>query len=211
MLKEKRVLIAGGCGLIGRSITRAFKNAGSKVTTLDIQGDPDIFAHINDLHLIIFDNFDIFVNATYPFGEGTHFSSFLKASENCAESMAKQQGGVIINLSSIYGVVGSKPDIYEGTTVKPTPVWYSAAKGAIISMTRALACKYGRFGVRVNCVSPGGVYDGQDDLFVSMYCERVPLGRMATPEDVAGAVVYLAQADYVTGVNLLIDGGLTAQ
>lgn len=211
MLKEKRVLVAGGCGLIGRAITQSFQRAGSKVTTLDIRGKPDVYSDIETLNKTFFDNFDVFVNATYPKHPEAHFVSAINASERCAESMAKRGGGSVVNLASIYGVVGSKPDIYEGTNVEPTPVWYSAAKGAIISMTRALACKYGRFGVRVNCVSPGGVYNRQDELFVERYCERAPLGRMATPEDVAGAVVYLAEADYVTGVNLLVDGGLTIQ
>ena len=80
-------------------------------------------------------------------------------------------------------------------------------------MTRALACKYGPQGVRVNCVSPGGVFDNQDPVFVERYNQRVPLGRMATPEDVADAVVFLAsdKAKYITGQNLVVDGGLTAQ
>jgi NAD(P)-dependent dehydrogenase (short-subunit alcohol dehydrogenase family) len=91
------------------------------------------------------------------------------------------------------------------------PIEYSFVKGGIISMTRALATKYAP--VRVNCVSPGGVFDGQDEKFVKRYCEKTPLGRMATPEDVANAVVFLAsdKAAYITGQNIVIDGGYTIQ
>jgi len=91
------------------------------------------------------------------------------------------------------------------------PVDYSFIKGGIISMTRTLATKYGP-GLRVNCVSPGGVFDNQDMRFVKKYCARVPLGRMATPEDIAGPVAFLASdaAKYITGVNLPVEGGLCA-
>lgn len=93
------------------------------------------------------------------------------------------------------------------------PSAYSAIKGGVITMSRFLATYYGPFGVRCNCVSPGGIEDGQPESFVRKYEELTPLRRMGVPEDVVGAVVFLASdaASYVTGQNLVVDGGWTAR
>ena len=213
ILKDKQVIVAGGCGLIGREIVQQFKELRADVKSLDLHHPANIICDIGCIDSSWPTDIDIFVNATYPSDTTEHFRSFLSASEHVASLMAINNGGSIVNIASIYGVIGGKPSIYEGTYVKPPPIGYSAAKGAIIAMTRALATKYGPYGVRVNCVSPGGVQDEQDPLFIDRYCERVPLGRMATPEDVANAVIFLAsdKASYITGQNIIIDGGLTIQ
>ena len=214
ILKDKKVIVAGGCGLIGREIVRQFQELNANVKTLDLSPLADRRVDLIDgAYLSVVGLPDIFINTVYPKRHEKHFRVFLESSEIIAERMAENNGGVIINIASIYGVIGGKPSMYEGTYVQHPPIGYSAAKGAIIAMTRALATKYGPYGVRVNCVSPGGVYDNQDPVFVDRYCERVPLGRMATPKDVANAVIFLAsdKANYITGVNLLIDGGITAQ
>ena len=89
---------------------------------------------------------------------------------------------------------------------------YSASKAALWGLTKYLATYWGDKGVRVNAVTPGGAYSGQNETFVARYAQRVPLGRMAEPRDIAGAVVFLAgdASAYVTGHNLVVDGGLTA-
>ena len=81
----------------------------------------------------------------------------------------------------------------------------------MINFTRYLACYYGKQGVRANCISPGGYFDGQPQSFVDQYCHRVPVGRMLDNEDIQGAVVFLASdaSEYVTGHNLMVDGGWT--
>ena len=86
---------------------------------------------------------------------------------------------------------------------------YSAIKGGIINFTRYLASYYGKYNIRVNCVSPGGVYDKQNKLFIKQYKDRTPLGRMADKEDIIGGALYMASdaSKYVTGHNLIIDGG----
>jgi len=214
LFREKNVIVAGGCGLIGSVIAQQFLEAHAKVKTLDLHQSADIVDDLAESKFEwVFDNLDVFVNASYPRNPEKHFKVFLDASNIIASRMADNDGGVIVNISSIYGVIGGKPSMYVDTGVQYPPVGYSAAKGAIIAMSRALACKYGSYGVRVNCVSPGGVYDGQDPVFVERYNQRVPLGRIATPEDVADAVVFLAsdKAKYITGVNLTVDGGITAQ
>jgi NAD(P)-dependent dehydrogenase (short-subunit alcohol dehydrogenase family) len=91
------------------------------------------------------------------------------------------------------------------------PASYTFMKGGMINFTRYLASYYGRRGVRANCISPGGYLAGQPAPFIENYCQRVPLGRMMGHDDLQGAVVFLASdaAAYVTGMNLMVDGGWT--
>jgi len=125
--------------------------------------------------------------------------------------MNPRKGGSIVNIASIYGIVGNDFSIYEDTGMEP-PVAYSAIKGGLINFTRFLASKYGREKIRANCVSPGGIFDNQPELFVKAYENRVPMKRMGNPEDIAPAISFLLseEAKYVTGQNLVVDGGWTA-
>jgi len=129
--------------------------------------------------------------------------------------MQKRKQGNIINISSIYGVVAPDQRIYQGAEYRGnninTPLVYSATKGAIIQMTRHLATYFAADGIRVNCITPGGVYSGQNETFVGNYSKRVPLGRMADRHEITGAVIYLASpaSSYMTGQNIILDGGLT--
>jgi len=125
--------------------------------------------------------------------------------------MKQNGGGSIINLASTYGVVAPDFSIYEGTAMT-MPAAYSAIKGGIITFTKYLAIYYAPYKVRVNAISPGGVFDNQDPSFVEHYGKRTPLGRMARPAEIVGGAVYLASdaSSYVTGHNLMIDGGWTA-
>ena len=122
--------------------------------------------------------------------------------------LAKDRGA-IINVGSIYGVVGPQPALYEGTAMG-NPAAYGASKGGLAQLTRYLAIVMAP--VRVNCISPGGVARGQAPAFVERYVARTPLGRMAAEEDFKGAFAYLASpaSAYVTGQELLVDGGWTA-
>jgi NAD(P)-dependent dehydrogenase (short-subunit alcohol dehydrogenase family) len=124
--------------------------------------------------------------------------------------MVRLGRGSIINISSIYGVVSNDPTLYEGTTMRQPPT-YTFVKAGMINFTRYLAAYYGKQGVRANCISPGGFFNHQDEPFLSNYCKRVPVGRMLGNEDIKGAVVFLASdaSEYVTGVNLMVDGGWT--
>jgi NAD(P)-dependent dehydrogenase (short-subunit alcohol dehydrogenase family) len=129
--------------------------------------------------------------------------------------MAERGRGSIINLLSIYGIVAPDQRIYEGSLYEGrainTPAVYSASKAAVWGLTRYLAGYWGHRGVRVNAVTPGGVFSGQNDAFVQRYSACVPLGRMAQRDELTGAVVYLASgaSSYVSGHNLVVDGGLT--
>jgi NAD(P)-dependent dehydrogenase (short-subunit alcohol dehydrogenase family) len=130
----------------------------------------------------------------------------------CGAQMIEQRSGVMINIGSIYGMVGPDFAIY-GSTGMTSPAFYAYDKGGMVNFTRYAACYYAPYGIRVNCISPGGLADGsQPDEFIANYSARVPLGRLAGDEDIKGPVVFLASpaSGYVTGVNLPVDGGWTA-
>ncbi|HVC93443.1 MAG TPA: SDR family oxidoreductase [Pirellulales bacterium] len=133
------------------------------------------------------------------------------ACQTFGRSMLRHGGGAIVNLASTYGVVSPDPRIYGGSGVN-SPVAYAAAKAGVINLTRYLAVHWREANIRVNCLVPGGVFDRQSAEFVENYCSRTPLGRMATPEDYQGAVLFMlsAASAYMTGAVVTVDGGWTA-
>lgn len=202
--------------------------AGIEYVDLDITSEASV---AKALTLLLRENerIDIWVNSAYPrtpdWGlkfEAVPFKSWKDNLDNhlggyyiccrkIAEQMKRQKRGAIINLASIYGMVAPDFSIYEGTNMT-MPVAYSAIKAGIIALTKYIATYYGEYNVRANVVSPGGIFDNQPAPFVEKYSKRTPLGRMGLPEEVAGAVVFLASdaASYITGHNLVVDGGWTA-
>jgi NAD(P)-dependent dehydrogenase (short-subunit alcohol dehydrogenase family) len=142
-----------------------------------------------------------------------NLGGYYLTSRAAAEVMRDQpDGGSIVNLGSIYGVQAPDFSLYDGLDMT-SPVEYAAIKGGVVNLTRYLSSYLGEYGIRANTVSPGGVADDHDPEFVERYESRTVLDRMAEPEDVAGAVVYLTSdaASYVTGHNLVVDGGWTIQ
>lgn len=123
----------------------------------------------------------------------------------------KRGGGSIVNIGSMQGVYGPDFSLYEGTDMDSPPD-YHFHKGGMVALTRYLARKLGPKKIRVNCISPGGLYTGQPNKFVDKYNKKVPLGRMADGEDIKGVVVFLASqaSSYLTGENIVMDGGLHA-
>lgn len=128
----------------------------------------------------------------------------------CADLLAASGHGSIVNIGSIYGIVGPDPRLYEGTALG-SPAAYAASKAGLLQLTRWLSTTLAPR-VRVNAVTPGGVWRNQAPAFTERYEARTPLGRLATEEDLKGAVAYLASdlSAYVTGHNLVVDGGWTA-
>ena len=130
--------------------------------------------------------------------------------------MAERGRGSIVQIASIYGLLGPDQRIYEGSEYRGrtinTPPVYTASKGGVIGLTKHLATYWGHRGVRVNSLTPGGVESGQNAAFRERYAARVPLGRMASEKDIVGAMLFLASdaSSYVTGHNLVVDGGLAA-
>ena len=125
--------------------------------------------------------------------------------------MIKQKRGVIINIASIYGIVAADQRIY-GKSGQNSAVYYAATKSAILNLTRYLASYWNRTGIRVNTLSPGGVENNQGSLFIKNYSYKTMLGRMAQKNEYVGAMIFLASdaSSYMTGSNLVVDGGFTA-
>ena len=143
------------------------------------------------------------VNATGLMLMHRHFGS----------AMAEAGRGSIVNIGSIQGMIGPSYELYEGTAMGDMPPDYFFHKGGMLNLTRFYAALYGPKDVRVNCLSPGGFFNNQPELFVKRFSEHTMLNRMAGENDLGGALVFLlSQASrYITGVNLPVDGGYTAK
>ena len=135
-------------------------------------------------------------------------------SQEFGKTMLKQKKGVIINISSIYGLVGPDQRIY-GKSRLNSPAFYSATKGALVNLTRYLAAYWHQKNIRVNTLTLGGVFDSKlhkDKNFEKNYSNKTMMGRMGKKEDFDGALLFLASdaSGYVTGTNIVVDGGWTA-
>jgi len=171
---------------------------------------------------------DVFINSSWPRTEdwstdvervspqsvntnlANHLGGYFSCTQKIALQMKKQKFGSIINFSSIYGLVAPTFSIYKGTNMTSPPA-YPLIKGGINSMTKYFASYFGKYNVRVNCISPGGVYRNENKKFVNNYSKLTPLGRMATPDDLVMPTLFLASegSRYITGHNLVVDGGWT--
>lgn len=131
-------------------------------------------------------------------------------------AMAKAGQGSIINVASIYGVVSPDQNLYEYRRTRGEvfykPVAYSASKSGILNLTRYLAVYWAKQKVRVNSLTIAGVFNNQEQAFLDVYCDRIPVGRMANADEYNGSVLFLASSSsqYMTGHNLVVDGGWTA-
>lgn len=140
-----------------------------------------------------------------------HAGAFYRACRVAVRIFERDGGGSIVNFGSIYGPMGPDMRIYAGTNIHNAAA-YAMIKEAIIGLTRYIATCYAQKKIRCNAVCPGGVYDNHDDLFVKQYSERIPMRRMATPEEIASATAFLIseESSYMTGQALMVDGGLSA-
>ena len=154
-----------------------------------------------------------------------HTGGFFLMTREVAKVMEKQKKGAVVSMGSLYAVRAPKFDLYKNSFYSSNDnrqkmagkqmtvaVEYSAIKGGIMMLTKYWASYLGKYNIRVNAISPGGIWDHQPEDFVKRYNERVPLGgRMATPEDLNYALVFLLSdaARYITGHNLMVDGGWT--
>lgn len=241
-IKDKVIVVTGGSGLLGGKIIEVLRGEGAKAISADInvpgndelsikvditseQSVRDIVSAIVAKHGRI----DGWINNAYPrtsdWGNkfedikveswkqnvDMHLNGYFLCCQIVLEQMKKQKSGSLINMSSIYGLVGPDFNIYNGTSMT-MPAAYAAIKGGLNNLSRYLAAYYGPYQVRVNTVSPGGIFDNQQELFVSNYNNKVPMRRMGNPMDIASAVCFLLtdESSYITGHNLVVDGGWTA-
>jgi NAD(P)-dependent dehydrogenase (short-subunit alcohol dehydrogenase family) len=172
---------------------------------------------------------DIWINCALPRVDGTsgkfeeidsvliaketenHLIGFYRCCQEVFRHMKKNRCGNIINFGSIYGELSPDFRIYKNTEIVKSPA-YSIVEGGINTLTRYLACYGAKYNIRVNAVCPGGVRDKHSSLFQRQYSDRVPMARMAYPEEIAGPVIFLASkaSSYVTGHILNVDGGIHA-
>ncbi len=138
-------------------------------------------------------------------------SRIFAISKPVLEIMKNQGCGSVVHIASVYGMVGNDFTVYDNTPLT-SPAAYSAIKGGLINFSRYLASYFGKYNVRSNCVSPGGIFDNQNETFVKQYEYKVPMKRMGLPEDIAPIVSFLLseEAKYITGQNIAVDGGWTA-
>jgi len=201
------------------------KAKGVKFIYLDIASEVSVNKALSGIYKEA-KKIDVLINCAYPASKdwglkledvsfdswkenvNNHLGGYFLCSKVAADLMKKNKKGIIINFASIYGVVAPDFGIYQGTKMT-MPVAYSAIKGGIISFTKYLATYYAKFNIRANVISPGGVFNGQDSTFVKKYAKKTPLNRMADPKDIVGAAIFLASdaSSYVTGQNLIVDGG----
>ena len=138
-------------------------------------------------------------------------NSVFVCAQKVLEIMKNQKRGAMVNMASIYGILGPDFSVYKGTEMT-MPAAYAAIKGGVVNFTRYLASYYAPYGVRINCVSPGGIFNNQNDVFVKQYESKVPMGRMGRSQEIAGPVSFLLsdESSYISGHNLLVDGGWAA-
>jgi NAD(P)-dependent dehydrogenase (short-subunit alcohol dehydrogenase family) len=222
-------LIKSGATVIGLDL-EVKKAEATHVYSVDITNEAQVIAFFQEFSQGIVETESwAFVNCSYP--RTPHWgtlnfenisqkdwddnvrlqlgSSFVFTRE-AVKFLKTRKGGSIVNFSSIYGLVGPDMKIYEGTSmVNPAP--YASIKSGIIGLTRYVATVYGSYDIRANVLCPGGIQNEQPESFIKAYEAKTPLGRMGTPEDIAGVVAFLVgpAAKYLNGAVIPVDGGFT--
>lgn len=248
----KNIIIIGGSGLIGKSITNLLlsrdcnllnldkkklliKNKKYKYKEFDLKSFSDLeFEKLITSH---FKHIDGYVNASYPRNKNwtknnfeeidfdnlsdnliQNAKSYVYQSNLIAKKMIKSKKGSIVLLSSIYGFLGQNINLYKGLNMREN-ITYSFYKGGLINYVKQMASYYGQYNIRINCISPGGVeghvagnFSKIPTKFKQRYIKNVPLNRMAKPKDIANATEFLLSenSSYITGTNLVLDGGYSA-
>ncbi len=182
------------------SIESGFKNI------YDTYGSIDIL--INNAGIAVFTPFEKRTIKEFDRVMRVNVYGTFFCSKEALRYMEQQEKGIIVNIGSIYGIVSADPRIYGDSGRKSSEV-YAASKAGIIQMTKYLAVHVKNKNIRINCVSPGGVFNNQKEFFVKNYEYKTPMGRMAHENEIARVIKFLCldDASYITGHNLVVDGG----
>lgn len=163
-----------------------------------------------------FSRFENFTAAQWEADLAVGLTGAFFCSQVIGSEMARRRRGVIVNVASDLALIGPDQRLYRqpglSEDLQPVkPVTYSVVKSALVGLTRYLATYWAEVGVRVNAISPGGVYNQQPDEFIARLANLIPLGRMAGIDEYRGAILFLCSdaSSYMTGANLVIDGGRT--
>ena len=226
-----KVIIADNNINKGKSLSKKIIKRGFKAEfyPLDISSNKSIIEFTTTINNR-FKKIDIWINNAYPrtkdwglkkFEDITyeslnenvrmHMNGYFVCCQKVLKLMKIKKRGVIVNVASIYGILGPNFNLYDGTDMTVAAA-YSMIKGGIVNLSRYLSTYYGPYNIRINAVCPGGIFDNQPKKFVKKYNSLTPLGRMADPKDIAGPIVFLCSdaASYITGQVLNIDGGWSA-
>jgi len=207
-------------------VAKRFKQRGLDVHAMRVdQGDHESVLQLKDDIRKTFGKLHVFVNNAYALTMVRYDDPIEKWAESMrinatgmfditremGNLIAESGGGSIIHIGSMKGMFSPGFHYYEGTDMDASPD-YNFHKGGLISLTKYMARKLAKQNIRVNCISPGGLFSNQPGFFLDRYCKEVPVGRMANQDDIKGLVILLASdaSAYINGENILMDGGLHA-
>lgn len=235
----KTAILTGANGQLGKSYLKTLLDENYYVYAIDLNIDNiDCTKNIKSIQLDITDekevhNFyesinkvDVLINNAgigvfTPFEQRTakEFTQVMNVnllgtflmSQSAIVIMKKQKYGKIINIGSIYGQISSDERIY-GDSGRNNSEVYSATKAGVIHLTKYMATHFGKYNIQTNCISPGGIFNHQNDDFVKNYVYKTPMNRMGTPDDLQMTIKFLISEDnkYINGQNITIDGGFIA-
>ena len=190
------------------SIKKMVAHITKKFSKIDVLVNNAIYPEIGKIKKTKFEDFPLDV---WKKGIDVNLTGMFLCSQQIGKIMKKQKNGVIINISSIYGIKGPDQRIYGKTKIIKSAL-YATTKGAVINFTKYLASYWNRTGIRVNTLSLGGVEENQDRDFKKKYSDKTMIGRMAKKDEYVGALLFLSSdaSSYMTGSNLVIDGGWSA-
>ncbi len=235
-LKNKKILITGANGQLGKALAVALLKNGATVIATDLQaesetthpqmtyfqmditskqsieaaakkiGEVDVL--INNAGIGIFTPFEQRTEPEIDQAMDVNLKGTILCTKIFSQKMLEREKGKIINIGSIYGVVAADKKIY-GDSGRNSSEIYGATKAGVIHLTKYFAAYLGEYNIQVNAVSPGGIFNEQKPEFVDNYIRKTPLGRMAETSDVSGVICFLASDDagYITGQNITVDGG----
>ncbi len=221
------VIIASRNLANAEAVAGEFRLKGLDVYALPVdQGQHDEVLTLKVAILEKFGKLDVFINnaVSRPMkgynGSLDDFSESMRVNATGSMDMLREMGelivanggGSIVNIGSIFGMYGPDLSNYEGTAMGDPPPDYFFHNGGLLNLTRYMAQMLAGKNVRVNCISPGGLFNHQPEIFLNNYCKKVPLKRMANPDDIKGLVVLLSSraGAYINGENIVMDGGLNA-